>query len=68
MLGKLVRKLGIFPFLSCSRTHKEPRNFPSLSAETGSALLCSVRRLLLLWGRIAWVLGKKQPLNPFVFP
>ncbi|GKU99309.1 hypothetical protein SLEP1_g12176 [Rubroshorea leprosula] len=27
-LGKLVRKLGIFPFLSCSRTLLEPRNFP----------------------------------------
>ncbi|GKV18415.1 hypothetical protein SLEP1_g28803 [Rubroshorea leprosula] len=40
-LGKLVRKLGIFPFLSCSRTHKEPRNFPCPCWKTGSAMLCS---------------------------
>ncbi|GKV06295.1 hypothetical protein SLEP1_g18195 [Rubroshorea leprosula] len=39
-LEKLVRKLGIFPFLSCSRIHIEPRNLSPSAGKSGSALLC----------------------------
>ncbi|GKV48584.1 hypothetical protein SLEP1_g55384 [Rubroshorea leprosula] len=30
----------VFSFLSCSRTHLEPRNLPSPTGKAGSALLC----------------------------
>ncbi|GKU92824.1 hypothetical protein SLEP1_g6497 [Rubroshorea leprosula] len=56
-LGKLVRKLGGFSFLSCSRTQIEPRNFPSPCWKTGSAMLCSSPPAApACGGRIAWVL------------
>ncbi|GKV30655.1 hypothetical protein SLEP1_g39444 [Rubroshorea leprosula] len=47
----------VFSFLSCSRTHLEPRNFPSPCWKTGSAMLCSSSPAApACGGRIAWVL------------
>ncbi|GKV17194.1 hypothetical protein SLEP1_g27730 [Rubroshorea leprosula] len=67
MPWKTGEKAWFLAFFSCSRTQIEPRNSPPLLENPD--LLCSVRRLLLLWGQIAWVLARELSSSmPPAFP